>query len=153
VASCRDTSRPRTVGRRRHHLNAEQRRLTVAEKTDAAGAARAELHASLGRLAQKLRDSRSVTPGDIVFRLSGPAAGNYSLECGAGEVNVVESPAAGAERRPRIEVMGEAEAVRAILDGEEDARRRFVAGGIRVRGDLRYLSDLALELGLLEEPL
>ena len=52
-----------------------------------------------------------------------------------------------------IEVMGDANTVRAILDGETDTREQFLAGGLRVWGDLRYLSDLALELGVLKEPL
>jgi hypothetical protein len=125
----------------------------LANETDAAGKARTDLHESLGRLAQKLRDSRSVRLGDIVFRLSGPASGSYRLEWGEGDINVVESSSVGAERQPLIEVIGPADVIRAIIDGEEDARRRFVAGGIRVRGDLRYLSDVALELGLLKEPL
>ena len=125
----------------------------MANETDAAAKARTDLHNSLGRLAQKLRDSASMRPGDIVLRLSGPAGGSYGLECSERDINVVESPAVGAERRPLIEVMGPADVIRAIIDGEEDARRRFIAGGIRVRGDLRYLSDLALELGLLKEPL
>jgi hypothetical protein len=50
-------------------------------------------------------------------------------------------------------VIGDAGAVQDILDGRVDARERFLAGGIRVRGDLRYLSDLGLELGLLKQPL
>jgi hypothetical protein len=49
--------------------------------------------------------------------------------------------------------MGDANTVRAILDGDRDAREQFLAGGLRVQGDLRYLSDLALELGVLKEPL
>ena len=52
-----------------------------------------------------------------------------------------------------IQVMGDANTVRAILDGDRDAREQFLAGGLRVQGDLRYLSDLALELGVLKEPL
>jgi len=31
--------------------------------------------------------------------------------------------------------------------------KHFLAGGFRVRGDLRYFSDLAMEIGILENPL
>ena len=62
-------------------------------------------------------------------------------------------PAAGRTGPPLVEVLGDPEAVRAVLSGEVEGRKRFLAGGIRVRGDLRYLSDLALELGLLAKPL
>ena len=43
--------------------------------------------------------------------------------------------------------------INAILAGTKDARKEFLAGGFRVRGDLRYLSNVALELGILKEPL
>ncbi len=36
---------------------------------------------------------------------------------------------------------------------QKDAVREFLAGGLRVRGDLRYLSDLGMELGFLHRPL
>jgi hypothetical protein len=65
----------------------------------------------------------------------------------------VESPAAGADELPLVEVLADAETVRAIIDGEKDAQKQFFSGGIRVRGDLRYFSDLAVELGLLKTPL
>jgi SCP-2 sterol transfer family len=125
----------------------------VVHEPDAAGETRASLHNSLRRLAQRLRESKSLRQGDIVFRLAGSAAGNYCLECSESEVRVAESAAAGADRQPLIEVMGDAETIRAIIDGEKDATKQFLVGGIRVRGDLRYLSDLALELGLLKAPL
>ncbi len=125
----------------------------MAHEPDAAGKARASLNDSLGRLAQRLRESKSLRRGDIVFRLVGPAGGNYCLECSESEVRVAEFAAAGADRQPLIEVMGGAETIRAIIDGEKDATKQFLAGGIRVRGDLRYLSDMALELGVLKAPL
>jgi hypothetical protein len=69
----------------------------MAQKPDAADKARATLHDSLGRLAQRLRESKSLRRGDIVFRLAGPAGGNYSLECSESEVRFAESAAAGAD--------------------------------------------------------
>jgi hypothetical protein len=127
--------------------------VTVPKQTGSAGKASATVHDSLGRLAKKLQDTKSLTKGEIVFRLAGSGGGNFSLECSEKDVRVQESAAVGAERLPLIEVMGDAGTIQAILDGEKDARKEFVAGGVRVRGDLRYLSDLAMELGLLKEPL
>jgi hypothetical protein len=51
-----------------------------------------------------------------------------------------------------LEVYGDAERIRGIVEGEKDAVREFLAGGLRVRGDLRYLSELGLELGFLRRP-
>jgi hypothetical protein len=56
-------------------------------------------------------------------------------------------------RAGQLEVIGDADRIQAILAGEKDGRMQFLAGGFRVRGDLRYLSDIALELGLIKEPL
>lgn len=92
-------------------------------------------------------------PGDIVFRLAGPGGGSFVVECSERGASVVESAAAGFDRTPLIEVIGDAERIQAVLNGEKDAREQFLAGGIRVRGDLRYLSDIALELGIIKEPL
>jgi hypothetical protein len=93
-------------------------------------------------------------PGDIVFRLSGPGGGSsYRVECGEGQVRVAETTVTGADTTPLIEVIGDARSIQAVLAGEKDARMQFLAGGFRVRGDLRYLSDIALELGLIKEPI
>lgn len=109
------------------------------------------LRHSLDEIAAKIANARNARAGDIVLRLSGKNAGTYRLSAGQGEVRVFET--AGMDTQPVIEVMGDAEAVQAILDGKADARKQFLAGGIRLRGDLRYFSDLALELGLLKHPL
>jgi hypothetical protein len=47
--------------------------------------------------------------------------------------------------------MGDADRIGAILDGSKEGRLQFYAGGICVRGDLHYLSELAYELGLVKE--
>lgn len=109
------------------------------------------LRHSLDALAAKVAGARSARVGDIVLRLSGKGAGTYRLSSGQQGVQVVES--AGVDTQPLIEVMGDAEAVQAVIDGKVDARTQFLAGGIRLRGDLRHFSDLALELGLLKHPL
>jgi hypothetical protein len=123
-------------------------------RTRGTGGARAtELHKSLDRAAQKLEESTSLRPGHIVLRLGGAGGGNFAFQCSEGKVRLVESPTAGADELPLVEVLADAETARAIIDGEKDAQKQFFSGGIRVRGDLRYFSDLAVELGLLETPL
>lgn len=106
---------------------------------------------SLDELAGKIANARNARAGDIVLHLSGKDAGTYRLSSGQGEVQVHET--ASMDTQPMIEVIGDAEAVQAILDGTVDARKQFLAGGLRIRGDLRYFSDLALELGILKHPL
>jgi hypothetical protein len=92
--------------------------------------------------------------GDIVFRLTGSGGGtSYRVECGDGQARVAETTIASTGSAPLIEVIGDARSIQSILAGEKDARMQFLAGGFRVRGDLRYLSDVALELGLIKEPL
>lgn len=108
---------------------------------------------SLGRISERLARTKSMKPGHIVFRLEGPEGGNYAVECGEGKVRVTASAAAAVDTAPLIEVIGDARRIRAILAGEKDAMEQFFAGGFRVRGDLRYLSDIALELGLIKQPL
>jgi hypothetical protein len=108
---------------------------------------------SLGRLAERLHTAESARSGVIVFRLTGDGGGTYALERAPSEVRLQESAAEGAETPPLIEVMGDAETISAIIDGEKDAQKQFLTGRIRLRGDLRYLSDLAVELGILKTPL
>ncbi|WP_158887093.1 hypothetical protein [Amycolatopsis anabasis] len=110
-----------------------------------------DVRKSVGQLAARIADARSARPGEIVLRLTGEGGGTYQLSTGGKEVQVAET--AGVDAQPLIEVLGDARAVQSVLDGKVDAREQFLNGGIRVRGDLRHLSDLALELGLLKHPL
>jgi putative sterol carrier protein len=114
---------------------------------------RGSVRQSLESFAPKLANTRSVRPGSVILRLSGPGGGTYQLECGADKVQVTENSTDGVDTPPLIEVIGDAEVIRAILEGQADARKQFLAGGIRIRGNMRYLSDVALELGLLKHPL
>lgn len=108
---------------------------------------------SLERLSERFAKCKAMKRGDIVFRLGGQGGGNFVVESSEKGVRVFESAAAGADRTPLVEVVGDANRIHAILVGEKDAREQFLAGGFRVRGDLRYLSDVALELGIIKEPL
>lgn len=124
----------------------------MAKQTDPAHA-RTATNECLAGLADKLRTARARRDGDIVFRLSGEAAGNFSLRCDGDTVELVEPTAAGTDRAALVEVIGDADVVRSILAGEKDARKQFLAGRFRLRGDLRYASDLAVQLGILSQPL
>ena len=54
---------------------------------------------------------------------------------------------------PLLEVIGDPRRISAIVRGEKDARLQFFAGGIRVRGDMHYLSELGMQLGFLKKPI
>jgi hypothetical protein len=127
----------------------------VAKKSDTADNIRDGLHKSLERLAKRLPESKSLKAGDIVFKLAGPGGATltFAIQSSQSQARVVASDVSATDRPPLIEVIGDAETIQAIIDGKKDARRQFLAGGIRIRGDLLYLSDMALELGLLKEPL
>jgi hypothetical protein len=114
---------------------------------------RGTLQESLERISERLAKSKAMKPGDIVFRLAGEGGGNFVIESSDDGVRVVESAAAGSDRTPLVEVIGDAKRIQAVLTGEKDARAQFLAGGFRVRGDLRYVSNLALELGIIKEAL
>jgi predicted lipid carrier protein YhbT len=53
----------------------------------------------------------------------------------------------------RIEVIGDPARLTSIIEGKKDARMQFFAGGIRVRGDMPYLSEIGLRLRFLDRPL
>jgi len=108
------------------------------------------MEAYLEDCAKRLGETKALRQGSIVFRLTGVGGGEYYLDCSTKGARLAKSMPRGA---PLIEVMGDARRIRAILEGKKDGRTQFLAGGIRVRGDLRYLSDLAMELGIIKEPL
>jgi hypothetical protein len=108
---------------------------------------------SLRRVAERLEGSPTLRSGTAVLHLRGADGGDYHLDSDARSVRLRDAGAAASSGEPMLEVFAEAETLRAILDGAQDATEQFLAGGIRVRGDLRLLSDVALELGLIKQPL
>jgi hypothetical protein len=120
--------------------------------TETADAARTAFETALESIAPRVQRARARRTGDIAFRLAG-ASGKAGKVLAVGSDGVEVVDAAGRTGTPLVEVLGDPEAVRAVLSGEVEGRKRFLAGGLRVRGDLRYLSDLATELGLLAKPL
>jgi hypothetical protein len=103
---------------------------------------------ALERVAEQLGKSRNLRNGRVVLHLSGT---DYCLDCSDGRAKVVAG--SGGDSAPLVEISGDAATIQAILDGRKDALKQFAAGGLRIRGDLRYFSDKALELGILDTPL
>jgi hypothetical protein len=108
---------------------------------------------TLGNLALKLDASANIRTGDIVFHLSGAGGGEFVLSSRPGRTMVSSTGRGAEDRKPLLEFWGDANVIRSIIRGEKNALKQFMVGGIRIRGDLRYFSDLALELGILEAPL
>lgn len=121
--------------------------------TETVDAERTEFRTALQSIAPRVQQARTRRNGDIAFRLAGTSGGKAEMVLAVESDGVRVVEAAGRTGTPLVEVLGDPEAVRAVLSGEVEGRRRFLAGGMRVRGDLRYLSDLAIELGLLAKPL
>ena len=105
---------------------------------------------SLKSFAVRANKSKVFRREPMVFKLSGTSGGDYFLDWSAGAVRVSKGNPSG---RPLVELIGDARRIIAVLEGRKDARKQFLAGGFRVRGDLRYISDLAMDLGIVKEPI
>src|SRR5687768_9206158 len=106
----------------------------------------------LASLTNRLDQSKITRRGDIVLRLSGEGGGNYCLSCGLGQTTLRQTDAMG-DRPPLIEMSGDAQIICDIFEGKRNAFKQFLAGGLRLRGDLRYFSDLAFEMKIIDQPL
>jgi predicted lipid carrier protein YhbT len=134
------------------------RRKSTSRKTQARpaarpAAARAEarkaLQATLDSVAGRLQRDRRLRPGSIVFRDPDDEGAAFVLRASGDTVEIV----AGADADPVLEVSGDPRRLKAIVEGQKDARAQFFAGGISVRGDMHYLSELGMTLGFLKTPL
>lgn len=126
----------------------------MAEEKNTAKKGQPGLEESLADLGRRLEQAQATRPGAIVFHASGARSGSYRISTGHGRFSVAAmADAAPDDRPPALEVIGDSETIQAILDGRKNAVKAYLGGGLRVRGDLRYLSDLALELGLIDAPL
>lgn len=110
------------------------------------------LHAALSNAGDALAAAKLLRSGRIVVN-SGSGAGGLALEHGAGGTRLVPLDAAESASTPHVEVIGDPRRIAAIVRGEKDARMQFFAGGIRVRGDIAYLSEIGMKLGFLDRPL
>jgi hypothetical protein len=104
------------------------------------------------RVADRLGKSKGLRKGMIVMRLRGAGGGDFCMDCTSKSARLLE-------RMPRqsvpplIEVIGEAGAIQEVLQRKANPVAHFLRGRFRVRGDLQYLSDLAMEFELIKEPL
>lgn len=99
---------------------------------------------------EKASKVEGLRDGVVRFRFNDTDDATVRLAKGRAEITADEDDL---ERQPLLEVMGDRKRIQAILDGKKDARAQFLAGGLRIRGDLRYFGELAVELGILDEPL
>ncbi len=113
------------------------------------GSRQSPVELALARLARRMSSSRGVKKSSIVFHAIGAGGGDYYLACSPGDVKLTKA----SSLQPTVEIIARANQLAQILAGERDPRKVFFAGGLRVRGDLRYLSDLGMELGILKEPI
>ncbi len=114
------------------------------------GAASKPAETVFGEIGKRLAAHPTLRRGLIAYRLTGRGAGDFLVDCSkGGRVEKAYRP----DRQPTVEIMGDAARIQAIFEGKKDPLKQFVAGGIRVRGDLPYLSEMLLELGLIEEAL
>ncbi len=103
-------------------------------------------------VADRLGKSKNLRKGMIVIRLRGESIGDFCLDCAPGKVQLLDRAAPGTTA-PLIEVIGESGAIQEILQAKADPVAHFFRGRFRVQGDLQYLSDLAMEFGLIKQPL
>ncbi len=115
-----------------------------------AAKARTTTEKALDGLAKRLAGCKSLRSGSIAFLMPDRSGGEYRIDCQPGSARVTDG---ASQRTHHVEVIGSSAKVRALISGDRDPVKVFLSGGVRLRGDLRYASDLALELGLIEEPL
>jgi predicted lipid carrier protein YhbT len=119
-------------------------------RSDSKSASRAApVEAALKKLTERLTGCRALRKSSIVIRTVDGAGRDYYLDCSPGSVQMTSAPLSP----PTIEIIGNTRNIESLLLGRTDPRRLFFAGALRIRGDLRYLSNLALELGILKQPL
>jgi hypothetical protein len=100
---------------------------------------------SLQLLAKRIREH----PGPlgshhIRLQLVGSGGGVWSLRTSSEGTSLVAGEGDGDHT---VEVIAEAAAIMSVLDGAVDGRAAFLAGGIRVRGDIIAIEQLSAALG------
>jgi putative sterol carrier protein len=105
-----------------------------------------EIESSLSELSRTLSDSAHLKHGSILIRFT-DSGDEYSIETTGREARMIRAAPATA---PLVEVAGSSRALKAIMDGRKEASRAFLAGGIRVQGDVPYLEALLKDIGLLQ---
>jgi hypothetical protein len=101
-------------------------------------------------LGTRLHRAKVLRPGAVVFRTPGEDGTSFTLRATATGVQIERT---GEPTDSHLEVIGDPRRIHAILRGEKEGRLHFLAGGLRVRGDMHYLSQLGVELGFLAKPI
>jgi len=104
------------------------------------------LEPTLSRLAGRVSRAVPQVQGSIVVRCSDRDE-EYRIEGLGRSPRVVKEVAAG---QPAVRVTGPTSVIQEVLDGKLEASRAITGGGIRVRGDLKYLESVLKDLGLLD---
>ena len=110
-----------------------------------------KMETALKQVTNRLAESKALRPSIIRVRATGSGGGDFYIQSSENGVELVKDAIIKVE--PEIEIMGDVRRIQSVLNGSKDARALFLAGAFRIHGDLRYFSDLALELGILREPL
>jgi len=108
------------------------------------------LQQTVETVATRLHRDKLLQPGTIVFRAAADDSPSFALRAGESGVQIEYG---GQHADTVLEVIGDPRRIDAIVRGRKDARMQFFAGGIRVRGDMYYLSRIGMELGFLKKPL
>jgi len=107
----------------------------------------AAIESSLNAFSSRLTGSPAqLKPGSILIRFT-DSGEEYSIAMTNREARMASGAAPAS---PLVEVSGPSRVLLAIMNGTQEPRRAFMAGGIRVQGDLPYLEALLKESGLLE---
>lgn len=120
------------------------------EQKDAGSVASTFEEDPLHDFAKRLSATTVLRDGHIVLRLKGEGAADYCFRCENGAASLKQDVPPGDHH---IELIGDARRIRSLLECKKDARVHFLTGGFRVRGNIRYISDLAMELNILKQPL
>ncbi|MCJ8159565.1 SCP2 sterol-binding domain-containing protein [Sphingomonas sp. LaA6.9] len=125
-----------------------------AKKSASSGNSHTGEFAALEKLAhsalKKLHADKVLRTGSIVFRAGEGTTEGFAIKATDQRLSVERSLG----REPAlVEIIGDPKRIAAALSGRRDARQLFFLGGIRVRGDMHYLGELGLRLGILKTPI
>lgn len=110
-----------------------------------------ELEQALVEAGRRLQERHLLRAGALVFRSGGSPEWGLTMHCSERSFEIVRGhePDDG----PLVEIIGDLDRIAALAQGRRDGRTEFFRGGLRVRGDMHYLSELGMELGFLRSPI
>ena len=108
------------------------------------------IEAFLQEQVKRFGKTKALKKGSIVLRLTGAGGGDFYLDFSKKYARLSKVLP---QSNPTLEVLGDVSKIRAILEGKMNARKEYLTGGIRVRGDFDRALDLAVELGMIRRRL